>query len=273
MKFRVFFSSHLHQVYGMRIVLIIFERSCLCLFIPRGRFIGETEMKMPGAIAVQIMHQILLHQYLSLVEYARQETLNQIKWKKDLICSVSWSFSSCSLQAWASLCPSPQKCELWLWTNAGDFGVFAVWTETGDRECIESDPGRQRISEWNESGVALGSWEAQALLGLELRLAAENAAKATQILKEGFWVSQQSGEVFVWVFLNRIPWSLMNCLRGVSQQGMQYLLLKIRSCCVDLLMRGGKVRPGGALQEKPLTFGGAEQPCDQTEGQGVVSES
>lgn len=257
----------------MRIVLIIFERSCLCLFIPRGGFIGETEMKMPGAIAVQIMHQILLHQYLSLVEYARQETLNQIKWKKDLICSVSWSFSSCSLQALASLCPSPQKCELWLWTNAGDFGVFAVWTETGDRECIESDPGRQRISEWNESGVALGSWEAQALLGLELRLAAENAAKATQILKEGFWVSQQSGEVFVWVFLNRIPWSLMNCLRGVSQQGMQYLLLKIRSCCVDLLMRGGKVRPGGALQEKPLTFGGAEQPCDQTEGQGVVSES
>lgn len=28
-------------------------------------------------------------------------------------------------------------------------------------------------------------------------------------------------------------------------------------------MRGGKVRPGGTLQEEPLTFGGAEQPCDQ----------
>lgn len=69
----------------MKTVIIIFKRSCLCLFVPRGRFIGETEMKMPEAIAVQIMHQILLHQYLSLVQYARQETLNQVKLKKDLI--------------------------------------------------------------------------------------------------------------------------------------------------------------------------------------------
>lgn len=41
-------------------------------------------MKMPGAIAVQIMHQMLLHQYLSLVECARQETLNQVKKRSDL---------------------------------------------------------------------------------------------------------------------------------------------------------------------------------------------
>lgn len=44
----------------------------------------------------------------------------------------------------------------------------------------------------------------------------------------------------------------------------QYFLLKIRSCCISLLMRGGKVRPGGAVLEKLLTFGGGEQPCDQS---------
>lgn len=31
---------------------------------------------------------------------------------------------------------------------------FAVQTETGDRGLIESDEGRQRISEWSGSGVA-----------------------------------------------------------------------------------------------------------------------
>lgn len=133
---------------------------------------------------------------------------------------------------------------------------FAAWTESGDRELIESDEERQGISEWNGSGVALGSWGAEAVLGLGLRLAAVNGPKATWMLKERVKDSQQHGEVFVG------HWCL-SVSEGFHNKMWQYCLLRIMSCCIGLLTRVGKVRPGGAEQEKPLPFGGAEQPCEQ----------
>lgn len=53
---------------------------------------------------------------------------------------------------------------------------------------------------------------------------------------------------------------------GFHNRAWQYCLLKIRNCCIGLLMRAGKVSPGGTLQEKLLTFGGTEQPRDWRAG-------
>lgn len=137
---------------------------------------------------------------------------------------------------------------------------FAVWTETGDRELIESDERRQGISELSGSSVALGLWGAQALLGL--RLAAENGPK------HRYWRRDSEIHSRVMRFLHEYFSSgspghwCPSVLEGFHKM-WRNCLLKIRSCCIGLLMRGGEVRPGGALQEKPLAFGQAEQPCDQ----------